>query len=97
MVASGLAVPAPQKNKFDKSDPRHDHRALISPHTLRHNYITMCWEHGLDPYETMKLVGHASIKTTMDIYTHLSEVQMTKTAAKLDAMFSSPKPDRMQL
>lgn len=97
MVASGLAIPAPTPNKFDKSDPRHDYRALISPHTLRHNYITMCWEHGLDPYETMKLVGHASIKTTMDIYTHLSDIQMTKTAAKLDAMFSPPKPDRMQL
>ena len=98
MVASGLAIPAPTPNNFDKSDPRHDHRALISPHTLRHNYITLCWEHGLDPYETMKLVGHASIKTTMDIYTHLSEAQMIKTAAKLDAMFSpSFNPNQVQL
>ena len=48
----------------------------------------MCWEHGLDPYETMKLVGHTSITTTMDIYTHLSDAQMAKTAAKLDDMFA---------
>lgn len=88
MLAAGLAVPAPLPNKFDPRDPRHDHRPLITPHALRHNYITMCWEHGFDPYETMKLVGHASIKTTMDIYTHLSESQMAKTAAKLDDMFN---------
>ena len=88
MVAAGMAEPAPKDNKFHPSDPRHAHRALITPHALRHNYITMCWEHGLDPYETMKLVGHASITTTMNIYTHLSEAQLTKTAAKLDQMFS---------
>ena len=95
MVSAGLSVPAPLPNKFHPSDPRHDHRALITPHALRHNYITMCWEHGLDPYETMKLVGHASIKTTMDIYTHLSEVQMTKTAKKLDDMFSSKVAEKL--
>ena len=91
MVAAGMAEPAPKDNIFDPSDPRHAHRALITPHALRHNYITMCWEHGFDPYETMKLVGHASITTTMNIYTHLSEAQMAKTAAKLDDMFAGPK------
>ena len=95
MVAAGLSVPAPQPNRFHPSDPRHGHRPLITPHALRHNFITMCWEHGLDPYETMKLVGHASIKTTMDIYTHLSEVQMAKTAEKLDNMFSSKVAEKL--
>ena len=46
-------------------------------------------ENGLDPYETMKLVGHTSITTTMNIYTHFSDAQMEKTAGKLDAMFSA--------
>lgn len=92
MAAAGLAAPPPEDDdKYEKNDPRHNLRALITPHALRHNYITMCWEHGLDPYETMKLVGHASISTTMNIYTHLSEAQMAKTAAKLDDMFTSPR------
>lgn len=95
MVAAGLSFPAPQPNRFHPSDPRHGHRPLITPHALRHNFITMCWEHGLDPYETMKLVGHASIKTTMDIYTHLSEVQMAKTAEKLDNMFSHKVAEKL--
>lgn len=91
MAATGMAQPAPDDDKFEKHDIRHRLRPLFTPHALRHNYITMCWEHGLDPYETMKLVGHASITTTMNIYTHLSEAQIAKTAAKLDDMFAGPK------
>lgn len=103
MVAAGMAEPAPEGNKFHSSDPRHDHRALITPHALRHNYITLCWEHGLDPYETMRLVGHTSITTTLNIYTHLSDTQLQKTAAKLDAIFTGApsqgpwRPESMQL
>ena len=95
MLSAGLVIPAPKPNHFDPSDPRHEHRPVITPHALRHNYITLCWEHGLDPYETMKLVGHASITTTMDIYTHLSEAQMAKTAEKLDDMFLSKVAEKL--
>ena len=94
MQVASLVEPAP-KNKYRPGDIRHSCRAIITPHCLRHNYITMCWENGLDPYETMKLVGHTSITTTMNIYTHLSETQMQQTAAKLDDMFagnSKPLP-----
>lgn len=94
MKAAGLVTPA-EKNKYRPGDIRHDWRATITPHALRHNYITMCWEAGFDPYETMKLVGHTSITTTMNIYTHLSEAQLQKTASKLEDMFagrSQPSP-----
>lgn len=87
MREAGL-VTAAEPNKYREGDPRSKYMPIFTPHTLRHNYITMCWENGLDPYETMKLVGHTSITTTMNIYTHLSEAQMSKTAAKLEDMFS---------
>ena len=88
MFPVGLVARADPQNRYSGYDIRHYYSATITPHTLRHNYITFCWENGLDPYETMKLVGHTSIKTTMDIYTHLSEAQLQKTAAKLDDMFA---------
>ena len=88
MAAAGLVTPAAQNN-YRSGDPRSQWTPIITPHALRHNYITMCWENGLEPFETMKLVGHASITTTMNIYTHLSEAQMQKTAAKLEDMFAS--------
>lgn len=103
MVQAGLAVPADDPGHYCSYDIRRQWHATITPHALRHNYITMCWESGLDPYETMKLVGHTSITTTLNIYTHLSDAQMIQTAHKLDNMFSgtpsaapwSPRP--MQL
>ena len=88
MQAADMAIAADENNRYPVTDPRHTYTPLFTPHALRHNYITMCWEHGLDPYETMKLVGHTSITTTMNIYTHLSEAQLARTAGKLDAMFA---------
>lgn len=88
MQAAGMVEPADEKNRYTDYDIRHTWRATITPHTLRHNFITLCWENGLDPYETMKLVGHTSITTTLNIYTHLSEAMMQRTAAKLDGMFA---------
>lgn len=85
MIMAGMVEPTDKA--YRASDPRAQWQPTITPHALRHNFITMCWENGLDVYETMKLVGHTSIKTTMDIYTHLSAAQMQKTAVKLDAMF----------
>ena len=54
----------------------------ITPHCIRHNYATVCWERGIDPYTTMRLMGHSSIKTTMDIYTHLNERRMVRISQK---------------
>lgn len=88
MQAADMTIAADENNRYPVTDPRHTYTPLFTPHALRHNYITMCWEHGLDPYETMKLVGHTSITTTLNIYTHLSEAQLARTAGKLDAMFA---------
>lgn len=103
MLQAGMVRPAPEDNRYSVYDIRRTWAAAITPHALRHNYITMCWEFGLDPYETMKLVGHTSITTTLNIYTHLSDAQLKKTAVKLNDMFagkpSAPRwsPSAMQL
>ena len=88
MHVAGMVVPVSEgENNYRKCDIRSRVKPIITPHTLRHNYITLCWESGIDPYTTMKLVGHTSIKTTMDIYTHLSELQMEKAKQQVRAMF----------
>ena len=56
----------------------------------------MCWETGIDVYTTMKLAGHKSIKTTMDIYTHLSKAQFDRVAVQVNAMFSGKKRRKME-
>lgn len=87
MLACGLVQPVEHSNWRD-CDIRSRYVPVITPHAIRHNFITMCWENGLDAYTTMQLVGHSSIKTTMDIYTHLSNRARTRVGAQLDAMFS---------
>lgn len=87
MIACGLVVPAASSNYRD-GDPRAHWTPIITPHALRHNFASMCWESGIDAYTAMRLLGHSSIKTTMDIYTHLSDAQLHQIGSKVDAMFS---------
>lgn len=45
----------------------------ITTHNLRHNYITLCWEAGIDAYATARFAGHNTPETTLKVYTHLSK------------------------
>lgn len=60
----------------------------ITPHALRHNYITMCWESGVDVYATAQFVGHSSVTTTLNIYTHLSKEREKQNAQTVRKAFT---------
>ena len=86
----------PRKDDRNARDLRRLYKPIITPHTLRHNYATMCWENDIDVYSAMRLLGHSSIKTTMDIYTHLTDSQLGKMTEMVDDMFSSTSSQAAQ-
>ena len=57
----------------------------VTPHILRHTYITRLFEAGLDIKEVQYLAGHADVTVTMKIYTHYSESRKPDTFAKVRA------------
>ena len=55
----------------------------VTPHILRHTYITRLFEAGLDIKEVQYLAGHSDVAMTLKIYTHYSESRKTDTFAKV--------------
>ena len=53
-------------------------------HALRHTYATRAIESGKQPKVLQKLLGHASIKTTMDRYVHVTDDSMSKAVLQFE-------------
>ncbi|MDL2318557.1 site-specific integrase [Eubacteriales bacterium OttesenSCG-928-A19] len=89
MLAAGCTEerkPKPGTKRPD--DIRQRFKATITPHYFRHNYVTMLYEAGIDPLIAMRLVGHSDYQTTADIYTHIKDELLKKSATKIDGVFS---------
>ena len=43
----------------------------FGPHTLRHVYASLQIEQGVSPKRLQRLMGHATLKLTLDTYGHL--------------------------
>ena len=57
----------------------------FTPHELRHTFATMLYDAGVDPLTAREMLGHTDIKTTLSIYTHLSDEKRKKDTQKLDS------------
>lgn len=59
-----------------------------TPHELRHTYATMLFDANIDIKTAQTWLGHTDIKTTLDIYTHLSELRRTDSVNKWRSFLS---------
>lgn len=50
-----------------------DQFPIFSGHTFRHTFATRCFENGVDGKVVQDFLGHASLKMTMDLYTHVTK------------------------
>jgi len=57
----------------------------MRPHDLRHTHVALLIAAGEDPYVISRRLGHASIRTTYDVYGHLFEGRDREASAALEA------------
>ena len=53
-------------------------------HDLRHLFVTMALENGMDVKTLSTIIGHVSAKTTLNVYTHVTDEMRQTAAAKID-------------
>lgn len=74
----------------------------ISPHGFRHSQATQLFELGVDPKDAQHRLRHKNLKTTSDIYTHITESRKRLPITKLDsfsaegAISGATPPDSIQ-
>ena len=61
------------KNQFD----------FFSGHTFRHTFATRCLEAGIQPKVVQSYLGHATLKMTMDLYTHVTADKATEDIERI--------------
>ena len=64
----------------------------ITPHWLRHTYITMLYQAGVDVLTAKEQAGHSDISTTLEIYTHLDKTYKRHQMDKLDEYIEKNSP-----
>jgi len=56
----------------------------VTAHQLRHSFATMLFNAGIDAKTAQNLLGHSSVKVTLDIYTHLEHSKNQLAKSKID-------------
>jgi integrase len=56
-------------------------------HDLRHSHATQLLSAGVHPKIAQERLGHSTITTTMDLYSHLTKTMQEDAADQLDKAF----------
>jgi hypothetical protein len=70
-------------------------------HDLRHSHATKLLAAGIHPKIAQERLGHSTIATTLDLYSHVTDTMQDDAAAKLDTALRSaikpisPKPPQL--
>jgi len=58
----------------------------FSAHCFRHTFATRCFEAGIQPKTVQTYLGHASLKMTMDLYTHVLDDKKKEEMGKFEKL-----------
>jgi integrase len=60
-------------------------------HDTPHSHATQLLADGVHPKVAQERLGHSTITTTMDLYSHVTETTQADAAARIDAAFQVAK------
>jgi integrase len=63
----------------------------IRYHDTRHTHATQLLADGVHPNVAQERLGHSTITTTMDLYSHVTDTMQADAAARLDLAFQNAK------
>lgn len=64
-------------------------------HDLRHTFATTALGSGMDVKTLSAMLGHVSVATTLDIYTHVTDTMQAEAAAKIDQGIGKAAPQEL--
>jgi integrase len=64
---------------------------IVRFHDLRHSHATQLLTEGVHPKIAQERLGHSTITTTLDLYSHVTDTMQNDAAEKLDSAFRSIK------
>lgn len=85
---------------FDKPESIHNPHGVppmippITAHWLRHTFATLLYLAGVDVLTARDQLGHADIKTTLEIYTHLDKLYKRHSMDRLSQYISGDKSEK---
>lgn len=80
------------REKFDAILRKHK-LPRLTPHGLRHTYASLQIQAGIDPKSLQMLLGHGDIKTTLNIYAHLTKTKKKENIDRFESMLKSTDSD----
>jgi integrase len=90
VFTSGIGTPLEPRNLFRAFKALLCKASLpdIRFHDLRHSAASLLLAQGVPMRAVMELLGHSSISTTADIYSHVMPAMMRDVAEKIDAILA---------
>ena len=60
----------------------------VYPHAIRHTFCSRCFQLNMNPKVVQALMGHQHYSTTIDIYTHVMEQDISNEICKMESAIS---------
>ncbi|MFC1957482.1 tyrosine-type recombinase/integrase [Chloroflexota bacterium] len=73
---------------------RHTRIKTIRLHDARHTHASLMLKQGAHPKVVQERLGHATISTTLDLYSHVAPGLQETAAARFDEAFTSRYNER---